>query len=87
MVLTIVLMVLLLAGASFAVQRTSRAAEKPGKWSRNGLLGLATISMMVMTGLVYGERGTEAFLMLAVWLPATFAGILVERASYRAKRD
>ena len=70
-------------GASFAVQRTSRRAEKPGRWSRNGLLGIGTISMVVMAGLIAIGQGTAAFLLLGVWFPGIVAGILIERVTYR----
>ena len=87
MLLISILAFLVLAAGSFAVQRTSRTAEKPGKWSRNGLLGIGTISTLIMAGLVAGQQATLAFLMLAVWLPAMVAGIIIERITYnRAKR-
>jgi hypothetical protein len=77
------LVFVVLAAGSFAVQRTSRSAEKPGRWSRNGLLGIGTISTLVMAGLVAGGQGAIGFLMLAVWLPAMIAGILIERFTYK----
>jgi hypothetical protein len=83
MIITAVFAFLVLAGGSFVVQRTSRSAEKPGKWSRNGLLGIGTISTLLMAGLVAGGYATQGFLLLAVWLPAMVAGILIERITYK----
>ncbi|MEO7522193.1 MAG: hypothetical protein ABIW79_10280 [Gemmatimonas sp.] len=83
MLLSAILVFVVFAGGSFAVQRTSRTAEKPGRWSRNGLLGIGTISTLLMVGLVAGGWSTLGFLMLAVWLPAMVAGILVERITYK----
>ena len=83
MLLAIAVTLLVLSGASFAVQRTSRTAEKPGRWSRNGLLGIGTISTLVMAGTIAGGRGEIGYAMLIAWLPAMFAGILIERITYR----
>jgi hypothetical protein len=83
MLVTIVLTLVVLAGASFMVQRTSRVAEKPGRWSRNGLLGIGTISTMVMAGTIAAGKGEIGYAMLVAWLPGMFAGILIERITYR----
>lgn len=79
------LLFLVLATASFAVQRTSHRAERPGKWSRTGLLGIGTISTLAMATLMYAGQATIAFLMLAVWLPGMVTGVLLERATYRRR--
>jgi hypothetical protein len=83
MLLAVAITLLALAGASFAIQRTSRRAEKPGRWSRNGLLGIATLSTMVMAGTIAAGKGEIGYSMLIAWLPGMFAGILVERITYR----
>jgi len=64
--------------AAFAVRRTAHQAKQPRKWSRNGLLGIATISTGIMAFLI-GQRSATAFAILAVWMPAMIAGILAER--------
>ena len=79
----IVLTLMVLAAASFVVQRTSRTAERPGRWSRNGLLGIGTISTMVMAGTIAAGKGELGYAMLIAWLPGMFAGILLERITYR----
>jgi hypothetical protein len=84
MLLTGLLAFIVFAAGSFLVQRTSRRAEKPGRWSRNGLLGIGTISTLLMAGLVAGGQPTLAFVMLAVWLPAMVAGILIERITFKS---
>ena len=86
MLVTIVLTVLVLGVASFAIQRTSRQAEKPGRWSRNGLLGVGTISTMVMAGTIAAGQGEVGYAMLIAWLPGMFAGILIERITYKPVR-
>jgi hypothetical protein len=83
MLVTIVLTVLVLGVASFAIQRTSRQAEKPGRWSRNGLLGIGTLSTLVMAGTIAAGRGEVGYAMLIAWLPGMFAGILIERIMYK----
>ena len=83
MFLSVALTLLVLAAASFAVQRTSRRAEKPGRWSRNGLLGIATISTMLMAGTIAAGKGEVGYAMLIAWLPGMFAGILIERITHR----
>jgi hypothetical protein len=83
MFLAIALTLLVLAAASFAVQRTSRRAEKPGRWSRNGLLGIGTLSTMIMAGTIAAGQGEIGYAMLLAWLPGMFAGILMERITYR----
>ncbi len=75
----------LIAVAAFTVQRTSHGAEKPRKWVRNGLLGIGTISTAVMA-LLIGLRNPNAFAILAAWMPAMIAGILVERWQARRRR-
>ena len=76
-----------IAVSSYFVRRTAQQAEKPGKWSRNGLLGIGTISTAVMA-LLIGMRNPAAFAILAVWMPAMITGILVERwQDGRAKPD
>ena len=85
MMVTVILTLLVLAAASFVVQRTSRTAEKPGRWSRNGLLGIGTISTMVMAGTIAAGQGEVGYAMLIAWLPGMFAGIIIERLTYRTQ--
>ncbi len=67
-----------IAAGAFAVRHTAHQAKDPRKWSRNGLLGIATISTALMAGLI-GARNPAAFAILGVWMPAMIAGILGER--------
>jgi len=83
MYFAIVLTLVVLAIATYTVQRTSRNAEKPGRWSRNGLLGIGTLSTLVMAGTIAGGKGELGYAMLIAWLPGVFAGILIERITYR----
>ena len=74
-----------IALAAYTVQRTSHEAKQPRKWMRNGLLGIATMCTAVMA-LLIGQRNSNAFAILAVWLPAMVAGILFERWQHGRSR-
>ena len=71
--------------AAFVVQRTSRQAANPRKWTRNGLLGIATISTAVMATLIK-LKNPAAFSLLGAWLPGMMVGILAERWEYGRRR-
>ena len=75
---TLIPCLLLFAAISFAIQRTARRAEEPRRWTRNGFLGVATISMLVMAAVMQVDA-VLAFSMLFAWFPGVVAGILVER--------